>query len=67
MNMGRHFISVLGTGLYQSTTYVYEGKFFETPFVQEALAEMLFSEIKQGDKISIFVTEKAKELGDAEI
>lgn len=60
--MGRHFISVLGTGLYQSTTYVYEEKCFETPLVQEALAEMLFSETKQGDKISIFVTEKAKEL-----
>ena len=59
--MGKHFISVLGTGLYQSTTYYYKEKSVITPFIQEALAEMLFDDIQEGDRISVFVTEKAKE------
>lgn len=59
--MGKHFISVLGTGLYQPTTYYYKEKSVITPFIQEALAEMLFDDIQDGDRISVFVTEKAKE------
>ena len=59
--MGRHFISVLGTGMYSETNYCYEGKNVKTPFVQEALLDMLFEEAKPGDKVSIFLTDQAKE------
>lgn len=60
--MGRHFISVLGTGLYQPTVYSYEEKSVETSFIQEALADIFFEEIREDDKISVFVTDKAKSL-----
>lgn len=58
--MGRHFISVLGTGPYQDTTYFYDEKESTTPFVQKALLEILFSNLNEDDRISIFLTEEAK-------
>lgn len=59
--MGRHFLSVLGTGSYQDTVYTCNGEKHRTAYVQEALLKMKFGEGREGDRISIFLTQKAKE------
>lgn len=58
--MGKHFISVLGTGLYEPVQYAFEG----TPlgkyeFIQAALIRHFQSELENGGKVSVFLTEGA--------
>jgi CRISPR-associated Csx2 family protein len=59
-NYIKHFISILGTGLYEPCEYVFKDKKSkETPFVQEALLKMLFDD-DYDVKISIFTSEKSE-------
>lgn len=60
--MGKHFISVLGTGNYRVAKYCYNDVCFETKFVQEAILSCLFGDkLDDDDKISVFITDEAKE------
>ena len=59
--MGKHFLSVLGTGEYKKAIYSCDGRKVETPYVQEALLKLKFDTWEPEDKISIFLTEKAKQ------
>lgn len=63
--MAKHFISVLGTGNYAETVYYYknvQGEEIKTKtlFVQEASLKATFNEIAKEDRITIFLTQKAK-------
>ncbi len=59
--MGKHILSVLGTSLYMNSVYVYGGESYETSYVQEALLKLKFTDLEPGDKITVFLTEKARE------
>ncbi len=61
--MGVHFISVLGTSLYEPVVYHFpggerEGK--EQEFVQIAILEKFRNQITEGGRISIFLTDGSK-------
>lgn len=62
--MGKHFISVLGTGKYERAVYYCEEgeekRQYETPFVQEALLKLKFDQWNEGDRITVFVTETSR-------
>lgn len=58
--MARHFLSVLGTGNYRLTTYRLKEKQSKTMYVQEALLDLIFEGLREDDKISIFVTDEAR-------
>jgi len=63
--VAKHFISVLGTGNYAETVYYYknvQGEEIKTKtlFVQEASLKATFNEIAKEDRITIFLTQKAK-------
>lgn len=51
--MGKHFLSVLGTGEYKKAIYSCDGRKVETPYVQEALLKLKFDTWELEDKISI--------------
>ena len=59
--MRKHFMAVLGTGRYSECEYVFEGKGVITPYIQIGVLEMCVGKITKEDRISIFITEKAKE------
>lgn len=61
-NTSRHFVTVLGTGDYQECVYEAEGGKFacKTPFVQMAVLKYVMPTYEEGDKITVFVTEKAE-------
>ena len=46
--MGKHFISVLGTGNYSETIYKCDEGEHKTAFIQEALLKLKFGECKKG-------------------
>lgn len=58
--MARHFLSVLGTGNYSETNYSLKEKHSYTKYIQEALLDLVFEELREDDKISIFVTDEAR-------
>lgn len=58
--MARHFLSVLGIVDYGLTTYSLKGKQSNTKYIQEALLDLVFEELREDDKISIFVTDEAR-------
>lgn len=59
---GRHFITVLGTSLYTDCVYEIreEGFACQTPFVQLATLEHTMPDCRQGDRITVFLTEMAE-------
>lgn len=62
--MGVHFISVLGTSLYEPVVYHFPGRergTKEQEFVQLAMLEEFKDQIAEDGKVSIFLTAKAKE------
>ena len=59
--MGKHFISVLGTGCYQPCKYEINKKEWETAYIQEAILQIVIGELGVEDKITIFLTEEARE------
>lgn len=61
-NMGRHFLSVLGTGNYSKATYICEEGAVTTTFIQEAVLKLKMSNFTKEDRISIFVTEQAYQM-----
>lgn len=56
--MGRHFISVLGTGNYQPVHY--EGDSKQAEYIQDALVRINLPDLNDEDRITIFLTERAK-------
>ena len=56
----RHFMSILGTGAYSECTYKFNDDIFRTRFIQEAL--LSFNDFTKEDRMTIFLTEKAREL-----
>lgn len=61
--MGVHFISVLGTSLYEPVVYHFSGQDTtpqEQEFVQIALLKRFKEQILQGGKVSVLLTEGAK-------
>lgn len=58
--MSKHFLTVLGTGNYQDTIYYCEEGKYKTSFIQEAILQLKISEWKKGDRITVFITEEAK-------
>lgn len=61
--MGKHFLSVLGTSLYEPVIYE-DGEFksSEQVFIQLALVERFYKDLLEPDsKISLFLTDGAKE------
>lgn len=59
--MAKHFISVLGVGLYSNCVYKYKGKGEkEYQYVQEAILNLCIKDFGKDDKISIFCTDEAK-------
>lgn len=59
--MSKHFISVLGTGLYEPVEYAFKGQSLEKcEFIQEALIRYYQKELQNHGKISIFLTEGAR-------
>ena len=59
-SMGKHFLTVLGTGVYKNTEYFSEEGGYETSFIQEAVLKLKLSEWNPGDKITVFITEESK-------
>lgn len=61
--MSRHYMSVLGTSGYSECDYCIEAtnERYRTKFIQAAVFSLLCKEFTSGDKITIFVTQKAKE------
>ena len=57
----KHFMAVLGTGRYSECEYVFEGKGVISSYIQIGVLEMCVGKITKEDRISIFITEKAKE------
>lgn len=57
--MGRHFLSVLGTGNYSQTNYACEEGAVNTAFIQEAVLKLKMPTYTKEDRISIFVTEQS--------
>lgn len=58
--MGRKFISVLGTSLYDECTYSNGKEKITTRFIQEAELNMYMKNLSKDDKIIIFLTEDAR-------
>lgn len=60
--MGTHFLSVLGTGLYEPVVYGVQGDSgaAEQEFVQIALMERFAEQLKDGGKITILLTNGAR-------
>ena len=56
----KHFIAVLGTGGYQRCTYYFGGRECDTRFVQEAVLKLMCGELSGGDRITICLTEEAR-------
>ena len=61
--MSRHYMSVLGTSGYSECDYCNEetNERYRTKFIQAAVFFLHCKEFTAGDKITIFVTQKAKE------
>lgn len=59
--MGKHFLSVLGTGLYEYTNYYCDEGNYETDYVQQALLKLKVGQIGPEDRISIFLTSDSRE------
>lgn len=61
--MGVHILSILGTSLYEPVIYHGENdNKIESAFIQCAIVNEFYSEILDGGKITIFVTDKSHEL-----
>lgn len=59
--MAKHFISVLGTGLYEPVQYSFEGApLGKYEFIQAALIHHFQSELENGGKVSVFLTKGAR-------
>lgn len=56
----KHFIAVLGTGLYQPCTYYYGEQECGTKFVQEAVLKLACGELCPADRITICLTDGAR-------
>lgn len=56
----KHFISVLGTGVYSQCMYFYEDQNCDTKFVQEAVLKLSCGELLSGDRVTICLTEDAR-------
>ena len=59
-SMSRHFLTVLGTGLYQEAEYYCEEGRCKTSYIQKAVLDLKLSDWEQGDKVTVFVTEDSK-------
>ncbi len=61
--MRTHFLSVLGTTLYEPAVYDFQGDSgaTEQEFVQIALMERFAGQLKDGGKITILLTDGARE------
>ena len=59
----RHFMAVLGTSLYTDCIYEVEGTDFgcQTPYAQVAVLKYLEEQGRRADKISILLTDRARE------
>ena len=63
--MAKHFISMLGTGLYEPVVYfddIYNRKDKEWEFVQFAVIDKYKEQLLEDGRITIFVTEKSNTL-----
>lgn len=59
----KRFFSFLGTSDYRPTKYGYNGEVAtETPFIQNAIYELVLSKIKGQVKTTIFMTDKSKKI-----
>lgn len=70
VEMKKHYMSVLGTGNYQACNYAITEEnhdvkavkeFYETKYIQAAVFRMICHDYSDGDKITIFMTQEAKE------
>lgn len=68
--MKKHYMSVLGTGNYQACNYAITEEnhdvkavkeSYETKYIQAAVFQMICYDFSDGDKITIFLTQEAKE------
>lgn len=59
--MARHFIAALGKGSYKDTTYHYGNFEHKSAYVQESLCNLIYENKQPGDKITILLTDEAKE------
>ncbi|MCM1101232.1 MAG: TIGR02221 family CRISPR-associated protein [Clostridium sp.] len=66
--MGRHFVTVLGTGNYSECVYEMNNpkfpdktKLVTTPFVQMAILENIMPQYRPGDRITVFATKTAED------
>ena len=60
--MSIHILSVLGTTLYEPVLYQGKKSSMETEFIQMAVINEYKEELKNGGKVTIFVTDKSREL-----
>lgn len=58
--MSKHFLTVLGTGVYKETEYFCEEGRCKTSFIQKAVLNLKLSDWNPEDKITVFITEEAK-------
>ena len=60
--MSIHILSVLGTTLYEPVLYQGKKSSMETEFIQMAVINEYKEELENGGKVTIFVTDKSREL-----